>query len=269
MVQNKSLIFKKIPESSLEIGEHFAVEDGTFDANAAPEAGGVTARNIWISFDPYMRGKMRDASIKSYSPAYILGKPISARAIAQVLKSDSSKWSPGDLVVTSDDNPIAEYTSFDKTRAEKLQKLENPYGVSPEICLGALGMPGLTSYASFYEIGKPKKGETIYISAAAGAVGQLVGQLAKHEGLRVIGSVGDDKKLDFILNEVGFDAGFNYKKESTKDALKRLCPDGIDIYFENVGGEQLQAALNAMNLFGRISEYSPSPLPCQHKTRRG
>lgn len=113
-------------------------------------------------------------------------------------------------------------------------------------------MPGLTAYSSLYAIGKPKKGETIFISAASGAVGQIVGQLAKHEGLRVIGSVGSDDKLDYIIKELNFDGGFNYKTEKPLDALRRLAPDGVDIYYENVGGEQLQAALEVMNNFGRI-----------------
>ena len=113
-------------------------------------------------------------------------------------------------------------------------------------------MPGLTAYSSLYEIGKPKRGETIFISAASGAVGQIVGQLAKHEGLTVIGSVGSDEKLAFMKNELKFDDGFNHKKEKASDALARLAPNGIDIYFENVGGEQLEAAIGAMNDFGRI-----------------
>ena len=117
-------------------------------------------------------------------------------------------------------------------------------------------MPGLTAYSSFYAIGEPKKGETIFISAASGAVGQIVGQLAKHEGLKVIGSVGSDKKLEFIKQELSFDEGFNYKTEKPSEALKRLAPKGIDIYFENVGGESLDAAIAAMNNYGRISEYS-------------
>jgi NADPH-dependent curcumin reductase CurA len=126
-------------------------------------------------------------------------------------------------------------------------------------------MPGLTAWSSFYEIGQPKKGETIFISAASGAVGQLVGQLAKHEGLTVIGSVGDDKKLEYIKSELGFDSGFNYKTEKPAEALARLAPNGIDIYYENVGGEQLEAAINAMNNFGRIiacgmiSQYNAKP----------
>lgn len=122
-------------------------------------------------------------------------------------------------------------------------------------------MPGLTAYSSFYEIGQPKKGETIFISAASGAVGQIVGQLAKHEGLTVIGSVGSDAKLDFIKKDLNFDDGFNYKTEKPVEALNRLAPKGIDIYYENVGGDQLDAALEALNQFGRIGNdtFSLSP----------
>ena len=115
-------------------------------------------------------------------------------------------------------------------------------------------MPGLTAWSSLYEIGQPKKGEVMFVSAASGAVGQLVGQLGKKEGLKVIGSVGDDAKLDYIIKELGFDGGFNYKKEKPLEALARLAPEGIDIYYENVGGEQLEAAITYMKLFGRISE---------------
>ncbi|KAI1770543.1 hypothetical protein F4818DRAFT_259262 [Hypoxylon cercidicola] len=118
--------------------------------------------------------------------------------------------------------------------------------------LGPLGMPGLTAYAGLHKIGKPKKGETVFVSSAAGAVGQVVGQIAKSEGLKVVGSVGSDEKLDYIIKELGFDGGFNYKKESPFDALPRIAPEGIDIYFENVGGEHLEAALNNMNTHGRI-----------------
>lgn len=134
------------------------------------------------------------------------------------------------------------------------RKLENPYNLDPRLFIGALGMPGLTAYSSFYAIGQPKKGETIFISAASGAVGQIVGQLAKHEGLTVIGSVGSDEKLDYIKKELKFDDGFNYKKEKPAEALAKLAPKGIDIYYENVGGEQLEAALDAINNFGRIGK---------------
>ncbi|ERF75358.1 hypothetical protein EPUS_00151 [Endocarpon pusillum Z07020] len=126
-------------------------------------------------------------------------------------------------------------------------------------------MPGLTAYSSLYEIGKPKEGEVIFISSAAGAVGQIVGQLSKHEGLTVIGSVGSDEKLNFITTDLGFDSGFNYKKEKPLDALKRLAPDGIDIYYDNVGAEHLEAALEMLRNNGRIvgcgmvSQYNAPP----------
>ena len=153
--------------------------------------------------------------------------------------------------------PTEEYSSISgEVSNNMVRKLDNPYKLDPKLFVGALGMPGLTAYSSFYAIGEPKKGETIFISAASGAVGQLVGQLAKHEGLKVVGSVGSDEKLVFIKKELNFDEGFNYKKEKPSDALKRLAPKGIDIYFENVGGEQLDAAIAAMNNYGRISEQS-------------
>lgn len=114
-------------------------------------------------------------------------------------------------------------------------------------------MPGLTAWSGLHKIGQPKKGETIFVSSAAGAVGQLVGQIAKREGLTVIGSVGSDEKLDFITKELGFDAGFNYKKEKPAEALPKLAPNGIDIYFENVGGDHLEAALTSMNTEGRVA----------------
>ena len=126
---------------------------------------------------------------------------------------------------------------------------------------GALGMSGLTAYSSLEEIGKPRQGETIFISSAAGSVGQLVGQIAKAKGLHVVGSVGSYEKLELITKHLGFDAGFNYKKEKPADALKRLAPKGIDIYYENVGGEHLEAALNALNPHGRVGTWLGWGLP--------
>lgn len=149
--------------------------------------------------------------------------------------------------------PTEEYSIISGEVANSMiKKLNKPFGLDPKLFIGALGMPGLTAYSSLYEIGHPKKGETIFISAASGAVGQIVGQLAKHEGLTVIGSVGSDEKLDFIKTDLDFDDGFNYKTEKPAEALKRLAPKGIDIYFENVGGDHLDAALEALNKDGRI-----------------
>lgn len=203
---------------------------------------------------------MRAPEVKSYSPPFTLGEPITNRGISKVVQSDSPNFAPGDIIIAADSLGTEEYSIYPADPTSRANKLENPYNLDPKVFIGALGMPGLTAWSSFYAIGEPKNGDTIFISAASGAVGQLVGQLARHEGLKVIGSVGDDKKLDFILKELGFDAGFNYKKEKPADALARLAPDGIDIYYENVGGEQLEAAINAMKPFGRIS-MSPPPLP--------
>ncbi|AEO60320.1 hypothetical protein MYCTH_2309470 [Thermothelomyces thermophilus ATCC 42464] len=250
-MQNKTLIFKKIPTALPVPGEHLVIEDRGFDPAAAPPKGGVTLEILYVSFDPYQRGRMREGNIKSYAPAFELGGPITNGAIARVLKSDTDAYKAGDIVLGH--LPTAEYAVLDQAGLKAIQKkVDNPHGLPLGLFLGALGMPGLTGWSSLHEIGQPKKGETIFISSAAGAVGQVVGQIAKREGLKVIGSVGSDDKLDFIINELGFDGGFNYKKERTSDALKRLAPEGLDIYYENVGGEQLADALDAMKDFGRI-----------------
>lgn len=264
MVQNKGLIYRAHPSGFPEIGKHLVVESRDFDENQTPPSGGITVKVNYVSFDPYQRGRMRPAEIKSYAPPFDLGKPITNSAIVTVIKSDNSRFKPGQ-VLFAPTTWTEEYSSLSKQEADACQALENPYNLDPKLFLGALGMPGLTAYSSLYEIGQPKKGETIFISAASGAVGQLVGQLAKHEGLKVIGSVGEDKKLDFIVKELGFDGGFNYKKEKPLDALQRLAPEGIDIYYENVGGEQLEAAIAHMKPWGRIvacgmiSQYNKPP----------
>ena len=251
MVQNKALIYAAHPTEKPIIGEHLKIESRDFDENQAPPSGGITVKINYVSFDPYQRGRMRDPKVKSYAPPFELGKPVTNSAIGTVLKSDNDKFKSGDVLELGR-TWTEEYTAFSKEQADACKLLDNRYNLDPKIFIGALGMPGLTAYSSLYEIGAPKKGETIFISAASGAVGQLVGQLAKHEGLTVIGSVGDDKKLDFITKDLGFDGGFNYKKEKPLDALQRLAPDGIDIYYENVGGEQLEASIAHMKPFGRI-----------------
>ncbi|KAF2429440.1 NAD(P)-binding protein [Tothia fuscella] len=265
MVANKGLIFKKVPSGWPVAGEDLVTEEREFDLDQEPPKGGLTIKNFYVSFDPYQRGRMRAPEKESYSSAFTLGEPISNRGISKVIKSGTDKFKAGDVIVGTDSIPTEEYSVLPEGPTSRAFKLENPYNLDPKIFIGALGMPGLTAWSSFYEIGEPKKGETIFISAASGAVGQLVGQLAKLEGLHVIGSVGSDDKLDFILKELGFDSGFNYKKEKPADALKRLAPEGIDIYYENVGGEQLEAAINAMKIFGRIiacgmiSQYNLKP----------
>lgn len=266
---NKALIFKEIPQGYPVPGQHLTVEPASYDANVAAPADGVVLQSLYTSFDPYMRGRMRPAEVKSYAPAFDLNKPIESASIAKVIRSNTDSYKEGDLVIGH--VAVQEYISLDGPNLARIRKLENPLGIEDiRVFLGALGMPGLTAYSSLYAIGKPKKGETIFVSAASGAVGQIVGQLAKHEGLRVIGSVGSDEKLDFIIKELGFDGGFNYKNEKPADALARLAPEGIDIYYENVGGEHLEAALDAMKNFGRvvvcglISQYNSAPYPIKN-----
>ncbi|KAG5922818.1 hypothetical protein E4U42_005237 [Claviceps africana] len=249
MTGNKTLVYKKVPKGLPVPGEHLVVETRDIDLNDVPK-GGLIVQVQYASFDPYLRPRMRDPSIKSYAPAFHPDEPITNDTIATVVKSDNPDFQEGDMVKVL--GPIAEYASIADPKAQKVLKVQNPHNLDPAVFVGALGMPGLTAYSSLYKIGKPKRGETIFVSSAAGAVGQLVGQIAKKEGLTVIGSVGSDEKLEFITKELGFDAGFNYKKESPAEALKRLAPKGIDIYYENVGGEHLEAALDSLNTFGRV-----------------
>ncbi|KAL7627285.1 hypothetical protein AAE478_001474 [Parahypoxylon ruwenzoriense] len=249
MVANKTLIFKKIPTSTPVPGEHLVLEERPLDLDAVP-AGGLVVEVLSVSLDPYLRGRMRDASEESYLPAFPLNSAVINDAVARVLKSDSDRFHAGDAIYAS--LPIAQYATIAQDKLANARKIDNPYGLPLEYFLGPLGMPGLTAFSSLHQIGKPKKGETIFISSAAGAVGSLVGQLAKREGLTVIGSVGSDEKLAFITQDLGFDGGFNYKRERPGDALARLAPNGIDIYYENVGGEHLEAAIANMKLRGRI-----------------
>ncbi|KAI1209525.1 NAD(P)-binding protein [Annulohypoxylon truncatum] len=249
MVANKTLIFKKVPTGLPKPGEDLVVEERPIDLDAVP-TGGIVVEVLSLSLDPYLRSRMREASVPSYKPAFPLNEPIENDAVARVLKSDNAKFRAGDVLRIF--LPFAEYVAVTPERLQGAVKLENPYNLPLDTYLGPLGMPGLTAFSSLYKIGQPKRGETIFVSSAAGAVGSLVGQLAKREGLTVIGSVGSDEKLDFILHELGFDSGFNYKKERPWDALGRLAPKGIDIYFENVGGAHLEAALRHLRERGRV-----------------
>jgi NADPH-dependent curcumin reductase CurA len=270
MVQNKGLIYKSPPNGWPVAGKDLAVEARTIDLDRDCPEGGLIVKNNWVSFDPYQRGRMR-ASGGSYVGAFTIGEPITNRGIATVAVSRSEKWKVGDVVIV-EGTGTEEYTVLSRERAEGpgVRRLENPLGLDPKVYIAALGMPGLTAWSSLYEIGNPKAGETLFVSAASGAVGQIVGQLGKKEGMTVIGSVGNDAKLDYIINELGFDGGFNYKNEKPIDALKRLCPKGIDIYYDNVGGEQLETAITLANVYGRLSKalaLIPSMLTSQSRVR--
>lgn len=265
MAPNKQFIYKAVPNGWPESGKDLAVETTEFDLNEAPPKGGIVTRNLYAAFDPSQRGRMRDPKILSYSAAMVAGKPvISVSVIGKVLKSDNPRFKERSIVYLQ-----SAYTeSYSRIEGADLAAPGDPSSQSTRRAyvidaakdvpltayIGVLGMTGMTAYGSLHEIGQPKKGETIWVSGAAGAVGQVVGQIAVREGLTVIGSAGDDAKVEFLKNELGFTHAFNYKKQNPREALKELAPDGLDIFYDNVGGEQLDIAIEKLNVHGRIGE---------------
>jgi NADPH-dependent curcumin reductase CurA len=213
---------------------------------STPQPGEVLVKTIYLSVDPYMRGRI--TGIRTYADPVNIGEVIVGAAVGQVLESRDPKLQPGDFVVG--------YWGWrDRVVASGawLQKLD-PQFAPVSTALGVLGMPGVTAFFGFLEICHPKAGETVVVSGAAGAVGSLVGQIAKIHGCRVIGIAGTDDKIRHIVNDLGFDAGFNYKITSDYAAkLKELCPRGIDCYFDNVGGAISDAVFTLINPFGRVS----------------
>ncbi|XP_073013030.1 2-alkenal reductase (NADP(+)-dependent)-like [Typha latifolia] len=209
----------------------------------------VLVKNLYLSCDPYMRGRMSKPITKSYTDSFTPGSVIIGYGVAKVVDSGHPDFSAGDLV--SGVTGWEEYSLI--TAPEGLTKIKYT-DVPLSYYTGILGMPGLTAYVGFHEICSPKKGETVYVSAASGAVGQLVGQFAKLMGCYVVGSAGSEEKVNLLKNKFGFDDAFNYKEEKDLTAaLKRCFPDGIDIYFENVGGRMLDAVLLNMKNHGRIA----------------
>ena len=212
----------------------------------APGAGQVLVENRYMSVDPYMRGRMRAEGV--YAAPYPLNAPLYGGAVGEVLESGDENLQPGDIVL----NPGAWQDRL-VTEASRAQRIEpfDPERIS--LYLGTLGMPGMTAYVGLNRFGEPKEGETVFVSAASGAVGANVCQIAKMKGCRVVGSVGSDAKAEYLQEECGVDSTINYRTcGDLTEALRAAAPDGVDVYFENVGGEHLQAAINAMNHFGRI-----------------
>ena len=203
----------------------------------------VLVRNRFMSVDPYMRGRMNDR--KSYVPPFGIGKVLEGGAVGEVLESRSSEFKTGDAVTSR--YGWREAFIAAPNELHTVNKAVQPLSVY----LGTLGMTGMTAWAGLTMVGV-KAGEVIYISGAAGAVGNVAGQLAKLRGCRVIGSAGSDEKVQHLLEKCGFDAAFNYKTGPVLEQLNRAAPDGIDIYFDNVGGESLEAALSALRVHGRI-----------------
>lgn len=212
----------------------------------SPNEGDVLVKNLWMSVDPYMRGRMRDR--KSYAPPFQVGEVLYGRAIGQVVESLNPALPPGTYV----SNPHGWQEGF-VSDGDGLEVLD-PGGVPLEAYLGVLGMPGMTAYIGLLTIGEAKAGETVFVSAASGAVGAVACQIARIKGCRVVGSAGSDAKATWLRQEARIDAAINYKTtENLEAALAEACPQGIDVYYENVGGRHLEAALNLMNQCGRIA----------------
>ena len=203
----------------------------------------VLVRNRFLSVDPYMRGRMREG--RSYVPPFELGKPLEGGAVGEVLESRASQFKPGDAVTSN--YGWREYFIASPKELHPVNREIQPLS----IYLGALGMTGMTAWVGLNLV-EVKAGDVIFISGAAGAVGSMAGQLAKVRGCRVIGSAGSDEKVKLLREECGFDAAFNYKAGPVLAQLNQAAPDGIDVYFDNVGGEALEAALTAMRMRGRI-----------------
>jgi NADPH-dependent curcumin reductase CurA len=208
-----------------------------------PVEGEVLVRNTFVSVDPYMRGRMND--VRSYVPPFAIGEPLTGGAVGQVVASASDTFPEGAWV--RHDLGWREAALVDATRARAVDASVAPLSTA----LGVLGMPGLTAFVGIADIAEVNDGDTVFVSGAAGAVGSLAGQLARLRGARVIGSAGSAEKLAW-LEELGFDAAFDYHETTPRAALRDLAPGGIDVYFDNVGGETLEAAIGALERHGRI-----------------
>lgn len=224
-----------------------SMENFTFEDIEIPEPqnGQVLLKTLYLSVDPYMRGRMNDT--KSYVPPFELNQPVSGGIVAEVVESRSGEIEEGDLVIGN--LPWALYTTAGEHEVRKLDPELAPITAN----LGILGMPGLTAYFGLLDIGNPQEGETVVVSGAAGAVGSTVGQIAKIKGARVVGIAGSEEKVNYLKNELGFDAVINYREAgSIRQALKEACPDGVDVYFDNVGGEISDAVISLLNKYARI-----------------
>lgn len=247
-VENKQVLLKRYVEG-FPTESDMEMKVGKIELKAPKGSGAFLVKNLYLSCDPYMRGRMRDFH-DSYIPPFIPSQPIEGFGVARVLDSDNPDYKAGDFI--SGLTGWEEYTLI--RNPFQLRKIQPDDAIPLSYHLGLLGMPGFTAYAGFYEICSPKEGEYVFVSAASGAVGQLVGQLAKLHGCYVVGSAGSSQKVDLLKNKLGFDEAFNYKEETDLDAaLKRYFPQGIDIYFDNVGGAMLDAALLNMRIHGRIA----------------
>src|SRR5215207_9724810 len=251
---------RRIALASRPVGEpkptDFRLEKGPIPE---PGPGQVLLRTLWLSLDPYMRGRMSDA--KSYAKPVGLGEVMTGGTVGEVMRSNDPKFSPGDIVLGM--GGWREYAVMDGKELRKLDPKAAPLSTH----LGILGMPGMTAYTGLLNIGQPKAGETVAVAAATGPVGSLVGQIAKRKGCRAVGIAGGSEKCRALTEEFGFDAAVDHSAPDLAEKLKAASPKGIDIYFENVGGAVWDAVFPLLNDFARIpvcgliANYNMTELP--------
>jgi NADPH-dependent curcumin reductase CurA len=209
-----------------------------------PGPGQMLLRTAYLSLDPYMRGRMNAG--RSYAKPVEVGEVMEGRAVAEVVESNHPGYRPGDVVLAP--TGWQEYALSDGKEVRKIDPSHGPLTYA----LGVLGMPGLTAYAGLLTVGQPRAGETVVVAAASGAVGSLVGQIAKIKGCRAVGIAGGERKCRFVTEELGFDACLDHRDPALPERLKEACPAGIDVYFENVGGHVCGAVLPLLNTFARV-----------------
>ncbi len=254
---NRRIVLAERPTAAVE-ARHFRLETGT--RPACPE-GCAIVRNHYLSIDPTIRDWMDER--KSYLPPIALGAPIRSGAMGEVVESKLPDWKPGDIAAT-----LGTWEDFSVVDGRMMGRKITPIdGVPLSAQLGVLGGNGLTAYYGMVEVGAPEPGQTVLVSAAAGGVGSIAGQIARIEGARAVGIAGSDEKCAWLVDELGYSAAINYKRENLYDAIRAACPDGVDVFFDNVGGEVLNAALAHINvgarvvLCGAISQLGAKKLP--------
>lgn len=241
MSVNEKVILASRPQGMPEKG-NFSIQE---ESLPVPQAGEALVRTLYLSVDPYIRGRLSEA--KSYAEPYKVGEVIMSGAVGQVMESTDPAFKQGDIVAGA-----WGWQRYAAVNTSTLRKV-NPDLAPVTTSLGVLGMTGLTAYFGLLDIGQPKEGETVVVSGAAGAVGMVVGQIAKLKGARAVGIAGSDEKNAYLMEQLGFDAAINYRTEpDLKAALEKACPDGVDVYFDNVGGEVSDAVLSLINKNARI-----------------
>lgn len=241
-MQDQQIVLASRPKGT-PTKDNFRFEETTV---SQPKEGEVLLKPLYISVDPYMRGRMNEG--KSYIPPFELDQPIGGGIVAEVVESNFSDLKAGDHVLGN-----LPWATHIVAEGSKLQKVDASLGPL-SYYLGIMGMPGITAYFGLLDIGEPKEGETVVVSGAAGAVGTVVGQIAKIKGCRVVGLAGSDEKVKMLKEEFGYDEVINYKTAGNLyKAIKESCPDGIDVYFDNVGGDITDAVIANINFFARIA----------------